>query len=384
MVTVMVLALTACGKDSGKKDNDKETGGPGAKVEDVETIYDAIGLATEYTKGDYKVEVSFDADVEDVKASGSVSMSGKLDGSDMTTGIGVDANVDGTAIKWSASDIITVADDKAYIDIDAIVEAISKVSTDAGSFAIPLPKKDMGISEETQKKAKDFSDGLLKAALGDIEVKKDGNTFTVEVKEAEQYISFMTGTVDYLINNKDAFNEIINSSSSVDVKEYFNTLVEYYRDDIKKLGNKLDTEITDEMIDAMVEQYSSQLDSMTDVGDVDVFEDADLEGLKEQLESIDAAELQKEIDEAGMALKFSITADADKYVVDGNFAMEMDGEKMSMSIKYTFEADSSVSVKAPSDVATITSVYEYVESNPDKLQEILQGMQELMGDLGLE
>ena len=49
------------------------------------------------------------------------------DGSDMTTGIGVDANVDGTAIKWSASDIITVADDKAYIDIDAIVEAISKV-----------------------------------------------------------------------------------------------------------------------------------------------------------------------------------------------------------------------------------------------------------------
>lgn len=368
LAIIMMFALTACGSDSGEKD--EEAGGAGAKVENVKDIYDAFALASEYTKGDYKVEISFSADVDGFEGSGSINASGKIDGNDMTVNVSADVDADGERVKIASSDLLIVKGDKAYIDFDAILE-LAEINGSVGSVAFPLPKVDASAQKDYQKKVQDFSTGLLKAMFDGVSVSQSGNTYTVELKTAEEYLAAVNGMIDYISANKNTINDIYKSSySSVDIQEYLNTLIDFYRDDIKSLVKQMYGEyadqITDEQIDQTIDQMKEQISNQLDLSeiedeleDLDIFEYVDFDELKTAINSVSADELQEAIDEAGLSVKFSVTAEEDRYEVNSTMGMEYEGEKVEMSMKYTFEADSSVSIKAPSNVASLTDVYEF-------------------------
>lgn len=373
MVALMVFSLTACGDNSGDKDDKKA--GTEVKVDDVSDIFSAAELASQYTKGSYKAEIVFDMDVDGTTASGSMNISGKKDGSNATLSLGIVADAMGTPITLNANNIMTVTGDKAYVALDPIMKAVSGVDTEFGSFPIPMPKIDEKAQADAQAKANEVYMGLLKAAFKDVEASKSGNTYTIEVKTAEQYLAVIKGAVNYIADNKDAINEAANSGSAFDVKEYLNTLVEFYRDDLKSAGQLLGMEVTDEMIDS----YAAQIDAMEipDSENVDVFEGVDLDEIKAALDAVSAEDIQDEIDAAGMVLKFSVTAESDKYVFDFNMAMDEESVgKIDISVKYTFETDSSVSISAPSDETTLTGIVEYISENPDLITEISAGLEE--------
>lgn len=374
MVALMVFSLTACGDDSGDKDDKKA--GTEVQVDDVSDIFSAVELASQYTKGNYKAEISFDMDIDGTAASGSLNMSGKKDGNNATVSLGIDVDASGTSVAFSADDILTVSGDKAYIALDPIMKAVSGVDTKFGSFPVPMPEIDEKAQADAQAKASEVSIGLLKASFKDIEVSKSGNTYTIEVKTAEEFLSVLKGAVNYLAENQDAVNEIVNSESAYDVNEYLNTLAEFYRDDLKSAGELIGMEITDEMIDEIVEELAATADLSGTVGDVDLFEGVDFDEIKASLDAVSADDIQEEFEAAGMVLKFSVTAESDKYVVDFNVAMDEETiGKIDITAKYTFETDSSVFVSAPSDETSITGVIEYISENPDLLEEISTGLE---------
>ena len=377
MALVMVLSFTACGKD---KDKDKEVGG--ADVSDVESIADAVGVAGDYTQGKYSMVLDVELEVEGETISGAFTVDGKTDNGDVSTNLGlkIDAAFADVVIDEKLSDFIVVTGDKLYINLDETVDVATGVTTSLGSFAIPIPEVDKDAQSDMQKEALEISKGLFEAAFADVDVEKDGKTFSIKTSDAETITKICIGAVKYVSENQDKINDYYNSNSStVDVQEYLETILDYYREDIKKACEEMGQEITDDMIDSLLDEVDAD-DYMP--GEIDMFEDVDFDELIEEMENTDYEAMQEEIDAIGLVIEFSLTAEADKYEVEVRVSFEEDYVKGNIGYTYTFKVDD-VSVSVPKKVASITDIVKYIKENPDELQDLYDGLMDVLDEWGL-
>lgn len=381
MMLVMVLSFTACGKD---KDEDEDVSG-GADVSDVETIADAVGVVTEYTQGKYSMvlDVNLESESEGETISGAFTVDGKVDNGDVSANLGllIDAGTAGIALDEELKNFFVVTGDKLYINLDETVEVATGVTTSLGSFAMPLPEVDKDVQSDVQKEAQEISQGILEAAFAEVDVEKDGNTFSIKTSDAETFTKICIGAVKYVSENQDKINDYYNSSSStVDIQEYLETILDYYREDIKKACEEMGQEVTDEMIDSLLDDVDVD-DYMP--GEIDMFEDVDFDELIEEMENTDYEAMQEEIDAIGLVFEFSLTAEADKYEVEIRVDFEdEDVLKGDIGVKYTFEVED-VSVATPDKVASIADIVKYIKENPDELQDMYDGLMEVLDEWGL-
>ncbi len=378
MVLVMVLSFTACGKD---KDKDKEAGG--ADVSDVESIADAVGVAGDYTQGKYSMVLDMNLEINEEKIYGAFTVDGKVDDGDVSANLGlkIDTGSLDIALDEQLKNFFVVTGNKLYINLDETVEVATGVTTSLGSFAMPLPEIDKDAQKDMQKEGQEIMQGIIESAFAEVDVEKDGNTFSIKTSDAETFTKLAIGAVKYVSENQDKINDYMNSSTNtVDVKDYLETVLDYYRDDIKKACEEMGQEMTDDMLDSLLEDIDTE-DYMPE--DMDYFENVDFDELLEEMENTDYEEMQQEIDDMGLVVELSLTAEADKYVAEVNIELkEGDTIKCDIGCKYTFEVED-VSVSEPEKVASITDIVKYIKENPDELQDMYDGLMDVLDEWGL-
>lgn len=385
MILTMVLSFTACGKDEKKE----EVSG-GADVSDVENIEDAVTVAGDYTQGKYSLVFDAEIEVEDIVVSGAISLDGKVNNGNASAGVGLkfdaqslDISIDEElSIDEDLGDAFVIVDDMMYIDLDVCVDTMTGVETELGFFAVPMPEYDKDVQKELQDETMELVQGLIEAMLADVDVEKDGSTFSIEIKDAETVLAIAKGAVEYVSENKDKINEYYNSnmnSNTFDVQAYLESVLDYYRDDIKAAGEVMGQEITDDMIDSLLDEI--EYEDM-ETGEIDVFGDVDFDSVLEEIENADVESLQAEMDEKGLVVEFSVTAEADKYEFDCTVSFGNEEGTGSIGISYTFEVED-VSISAPDKVASITDIVEFISENPEEIQNLYNGLMGVLEDWGL-
>lgn len=378
MVLVMVLSFTACKKD---KDDAKEAGG--ADVSDVENIADAIGVAYDYTQGKYSMVFDVDFEMEEEKIYGVFTVDGEVDDGDVSANLGlkIDSGSLDIALDEQLKNFFVVTGDKLYINLDEAFDVATDVDTSFGSFGIPLPEVDKDAQKDMQKEGQEIIQGILESAFAEVEVEKEGNTFSIKTSDAETFTKLAIGAVKYVSENQDKINDYLDSSNdTVDVQEYLETILDYYREDIKKACEEMGQEMTDDMLDSLLEEVDTE-DYMPE--DMDYFENVDFDEILEEMENTDYEEMQQEIDNIGLVVELSLTAESDKYVAELNIELkEEDTFKCNIGCKYTFEVED-VSISEPEKVASITDIVKYIKENPDELQDMYDGLMEVLDEWGL-
>lgn len=374
MMMVMVLSMTACKKDEEKK---QPAGASAEDIEKVEDIFGALDLGSKYVQGYYLSSVVFDVNVDGVATDGSMVVNGKTDGKGSTSGFSIDFE----DVYLTGTNVFVAVDDKAYIDVDALVESLAAVETTFGALEIPLPEMDKKVQEDMQKQGQDLMTGLVKAAFKDLEATKNGDAYVIEVKTAEECIKIVNAALDYISENKDAINDYYNTSAtSVDTKEYLVEFIEFYRDDLIDTGKVIGEDITDESIDDIISEIENM--EMPEVAETDLFADVDFEALKTQLEAVDAEELQGIIDANGIVIKLSVSATTDFYGVEVTFAMDGEAGMANVAVKYEFRVNENVEVPKPSNVTSIANIFETLDEDQELLAEITSGLMKIMSDFG--
>ncbi|MBQ8281565.1 MAG: hypothetical protein IJZ25_04085 [Lachnospiraceae bacterium] len=374
MMMVMVLSMTACKKEEEKK---QPAGASAEDIEKVEDIFGALDLGSKYVQGYYLSSVVFDVNVDGIAADGSMVVNGKTDGKGSTSGFSIDFE----DVYLTGTNVMIAVDDKAYIDVDSLVECLAAVETTFGALEIPLPEMDKKVQEDMQKQGQELMTGLVKAAFKDIEAVKNGDAYVIEVKTAEECIKIVNAALDYISENKDAINDYYNTSAtSVDTKAYLVEFVEFYRDDLIDTGKIIGEDITNESIDDIIAEIENV--EIPEVTETDFLADVDFEALKTQLEAVDAEELQGIIDANGIVLKLSVTATTDFYGVEVTFAMDGDAGKADVAVKYEFRVNDSVEVTKPSNVTSIAKICETLDEDQELMAEISSGLMKTLSDFG--
>ncbi|MGN0165760.1 MAG: hypothetical protein ACI39R_06220 [Lachnospiraceae bacterium] len=372
LVMVMLFTMTACGKD--KKE---ETAGASAEeIENVKDIYDAVQLAESYKKGYYLVDIAYDVNTGRTAEEGELTLNGKTDGKNVNVGFSISVE----DIYLSATNLFSVVDDKAYFSLDSFWKCMVDVETSFGSLPFPMPEIDEKAQADMQAQFKELCYGLLKAAFSGVEAVKEGDTYVIELKTAEEYTAVAKAVVDYLIENQDEINACFNSGSLFDLKEYLVDVVEYYREDLKKSGQIMGSEVSDDVIDFYIETIRNM--ELQKSENIDIMEQYDLEALKAEIEATDLEEFQADIDANNLACRLSVKATTDFYSIE--LCYSADGEEvgsLNVTAKYEFRVDADAEVKAPLKETTLAEMTEILKEDKELFNKIYSGLAEKITEL---
>ncbi len=377
---VLAFGMIGCGKDGGSSDSDKESKKKDGAVDTskVESIYDAYDLMANYTKGSFSISADVSGVNSEQNAKITFSGSGKTDGKNGSIDkLSVDVNADETKMSIELKDFFTVADGRAYINLDAIVKEFADTDSAFGSYGLLLPDMDVNAMKDKYLK---LGKGAFEAFLSGAEVSGKDGDFTAAFKDAEGYKKSITALFDWMDKNKDEIEKLAKeSASSVDVKDYLNKLVDDIDDDLIAAaeeigyGQMVNAETIEQIKKNIEEQYADiDIDEQLDVN---LFENFDEAKKKiDEMSDEDWAKLFEGIDKSDFALKLKIDDDSFEISVNGEFANnEGTSVKADITCKFTVE---DVSIKAPSNASKLVDIAKYVKENPDVLTKISAGFTE--------
>ncbi|MGN0165758.1 MAG: hypothetical protein ACI39R_06210 [Lachnospiraceae bacterium] len=380
--SALIFSMTACGKDN-EEDKSKEAGTKTESNDNKEDsdkdelsaadIYEAMEKGFALNKGTYDCEIVVEGGLTDSEGNVTIGINGTVDGTAGTMGMKLGMDVEGVALTFDFSDLLTYVDGKAYISIDSLVKAVSDVDTTAGSYGFPLPE----VADVDSDKMMGFTMEMMKALFTNAEAEQDGDTFTITLETAEDYEKGVTALVNYLDENQDEIEAAMKDSmNSVDVQQYLKDLIEYASDDVISVFELLGSPITQADIDEIVDS----IDEMEiDDAQVEIFED--LEDVVEEINGMTSEDWEKAMD-GEMVTSLSVTLNKDGFKLDFSLEAVKGEESVSASCTYNFTIDDSVSVKAPEDATTLTAIVQYVMDNPQIIQEIGEAINELADKLG--
>ena len=369
----MLLSMTACGSE---KDSKKKAGVDASKVE---SIYDALKLADDYTTGNYTTEIDMTIEEAGQEVGINATVSGKKDGANGTADAGITVNFDGTKISFDFDDIFTVADGRLYIDADNAIESVTgNDDTEFGSYGLLLPEVDEDKQEEIRTDVMELYIDMLEASLEGVDVEEDDGTFTVKVEEVDEFKSVVDNFVNYLDENKedvaDTMNGMLNGiAENVDYEQYINDLFDDISEDLISAVGVLGGELTE---DNLEEVKQEAIDSINVT--VDEFDVSEIETLVSEYADLNEDEFEAGFEELDKhSFELEVTATEDKYVISGSFDIEGNGTVIKGTISYTFEVDD-VNVEAPDNAKTLTEMAEWGKENTDILDEVVADFQNSM------
>ena len=388
MSASLIFSMTACSKDKDEDEKDKETvsseseegedkdkedgkDDEGDKKDDeggssAADIYEALAKASEYDKGTYAWDMSASADVDGEAVDMSLAMDGVIDGTNMTMGLVLEMENAGETLSLDADDLITVVDGMAYINLDAALKAMSGVDTEMGCYGLPLPEVEATDTTEMT----GYMEGALKALFTKVEAEQDGDTFTVKLETAEEYVEGIKALVAYLDENKDDINAAVKASADgIDYKAYLIELVEYASEDIMGVCELMGSPITQDEIDALIDSINEG--EITE-SDIDLFENFD--EVVTQVEELTVEDMEEFLEEADLVTELSVTAGDDFSVEFSLIGEKDDADVISVEMSYVITSDDSVSVEAPENETTLTDALQYFVDNPDVMQEVVDGV----------
>ncbi len=366
LAMMLIVSMTACSKD-----DDKKTNGKSEEKKDL-TLSEAIAEA-EYTKGSYKMDMSIDMDIDGEESSMAIKANGDVDGENQKAGMSFELKDSENDMSFDFGQFMVVADGKMYLDIDTLISNLWDVDTEFGAYGIPMPEAE--VSKDLQKKATELLTGLIDAATKDLEVKAEDGVYTIEITDPETLIKVAQNVVTYIDENKDDIESLVEESTkSVDVKEYMNTLFDYISEDLidaaELLGFELSEDDLEEVKDAIDEMEISETE-------INLFE-----GWDEVVESInDASAEDFDGDELKLTMVFTVTDE--KFGYDIDFTMTKGEESMEMAMNYEFTVDEDMSIKAPENATTLTGMVEYIMDNQDVLMDLADAVNAWAEDLGV-
>lgn len=386
MSASLIFSMTACSKDKDEDEKDKETvsseseegedkedgkEGEGDKKDDeggssAADIYEALAKASEYDKGTYEWDMSASADVDGESVDMSLAMDGVIDGTNMTMGLVFDMENAGETLSLDADELIIVVDGMAYINLDAALKAISDVDTEMGCYGLPLPEVEAADATEMT----GYMEGALKALFTKVEAEQDGDTFTVKLETAEEYVEGIKALVAYLDENKDDINAAVKASADgIDYKAYLIELVEYASEDIMGVCELMGSPITQDEIDALIDSINEG--EITE-SDVDLFENFD--EVVTQVEELTVEDMEEFLETTDLVTELSVTA-GDDFSYEFSLVGEKDNaDVISVEMSYVITSDDSASVEAPENETTLTDALQYFVDNPDVMQDVVDGV----------
>lgn len=367
LAMMLIVSMTACSKD-----DDKKTSGKSEEKKDL-TLSEALAEA-EYTKGSYTMDMSMVMDESGEETSMSLKTNGDIDGTNQTMGMSMELKDSVTDMSFDFGEFMAVADGKMYLDIDTLVSSLWDVETEFGAYGIPMPEAE--VSEELQNKATEIMTGLVEAATKDVEVEAKDGVYTVEVTDAEGFLTVLKNVVAYIDENKDDIEGLVkDSSGTFDVKEYLNTLVDYVSEDLIDAAELLGMELSEDDIDMVKEAIEDMEIAETEVN---LFEGWD--EVVEEIENTEAEDFEGE----EISLTIEVTVTDDKLAYEISLAASDDETEVEIALSYEFIVDEDMSVKAPENATTLTAMVEYIMDNQDVLLELADAVNAWAEDMGIE
>ena len=371
MAGTLAFSMIGCGSSKDKSSKKKKV-----DVSKVSSMGEAVEKIGDYTKGNY--EYSFKLNSESSDGGGTLEFSGdgKLDGKNFTVDtISFKAKTDDANQKIEFSDLLTLVDGRAYINLDSIIKEFSDVDTEFGAYGLLLPD-----TEKSDKFKKDFfslCQGAVDAFIEGAEVKgnKDAS-FTAVIDDSEGYKKAFDSLFDWIDDNQDNISSTLQSLTDVvDVKDY-----------VKKLFDDIDEDLIDaaEVLgfdqyvnETVIEGAKSKIDESLEEID---FEEPDFSDLFKGFDKAKADIQSKTVEDwdkmlMGMDKKdieVSVTMEEEKYEVSFSAEFEGDGAKITAEGKFTLNLDD-VSIKAPKNKSSLKEIAEYAKENPQVLQDVSAG-----------
>lgn len=392
---MMMLSLVACGKsdDSDEKDSEKDnkpavedtnsddednnSDDEGTNGGDVKDIFEALSSMNNYKKGSFKINLEAVVKADDVDMTMGLKGNGDINGNEETLGLALTlkgkADDQNMNINLDLKDLLTITKDAYYVNLDSVVNSVTGVSTKFGNFKLPAVDVDENVQKELQAETEKLSVDFFKALLKDVEVKQDGNTFSVEVTDAEVMKKMVVNTLTFVKDNKEKINKISQSSAkSFDIAKYAEKVVEAYKDDLKGLG------ATDDDIKKVLDSVKETASETTEIGDM--FEGVDFD---EAIKSVNDADME-EFKKANPSVKLSVTVDKDAFKIAVEFSMKEEG-KGDVKISYDIALDvKDVTISAPSNVAKITDIMTSITSDAELLTNLQSGLMKTFQDWGID
>ncbi len=379
MLLCLVLAfslLTACGDD----DDDDSKGAKKNKVEEVDSVSDAIEEITK-NDGTGTAVITMNCDVEGYgKINYEINCAS--DGKNMAMGLKMSVkSTNGEAITNGLSEVsvdipelIIIKNNSLFINLGDIVKVADKYTDGQISqvvdtkkitwFEIPLPD-DLDLaafktdSADAQKACLDLINDIIKC--GEEDGKKAKFTKVEQLAAVMNVVAdFTEKTLPGLVGKIDSAAGI-EAIGKIDYNKYATKLIDFYYNDAVKVVEAMGGD------KRMVDQYVDMIKET----DLQQYVDAYVEEAKEMLEDETAQlgdeefkELAEQIREAAEEVKadtdsegkFEMTVSADTkgsaYVVAAEAKVEAEGQKVSFDIEVSYDV-SEPKISAPKNTCTI-------------------------------
>ena len=367
----MAFTMIGCGSSKDKKSDKAKK----VDISKVASMGEAVEKIGDYTKGNYDFEMKLNTESSDGGGKIAIGGNGQLDGSNFSVdGVNFEVKSNDETMKLEFSDLLTVADGRAYINLDSFVKEFSGVDTEFGAYGLLLPD-----TEKSDKFKKDFfsmCQGAVDAFIEGAEVKgsKDAS-FTAVIDDAEGYKKSFDSLADWIDENQDTIISVLESGTKVvEPKKYIKDLFEDIDEDLVDAAEVLgfDRYLNEDTINKVKENIDKELDEL-DVEEADfsdMFEGFDKEKIKKQtveqwnknLEGLDKKDIE-----------ISVKMEEDKYEVSFSAEFEGQGTKIEAEGRFTLKLDS-VSIKAPKNKSSLKEIAEYAKENPQVLKDVTAGM----------
>ena len=367
----MAFTMIGCGSSKDKKSDKAKK----VDISKVASMGEAVEKIGDYTKGNYDFEMKLNTESSDGGGKIAIAGNGQLDGSNFSVdGVNFEVKSNDETMKLEFSDLLTVADGRAYINLDSFVKEFSGVDTEFGAYGLLLPD-----TEKSDKFKKDFfsmCQGAVDAFIEGAEVKgsKDAS-FTAVIDDAEGYKKSFDSLADWIDENQDTIISVLESGTKVvEPKKYIKDLFEDIDEDLVDAAEVLglDKYLNEDTINKVKENIDKELDEL-DVEEADfsdMFEGFDKEKIKKQtveqwnknLEGLDKKDIE-----------ISVKMEEDKYEVSFSAEFEGQGTKIEAEGRFTLKLDS-VSIKAPKNKSSLKEIAEYAKENPQVLKDVTAGM----------
>lgn len=331
LAMVMVVAMaTGCSKKGASKTNTDASGN---------SVTSTVSL--KYEGEERKADLTLVSKA--VGKNASISVSGSVD-------------IEGTTVNAKADDLFVVANDKFYVNVKAVLNAIANVEDAAESVnAIKeLITEDYiymdmsGISEAIQeadvKTSTEMIDALM-AAYKDVSTGTDDKV-VIKVTNAEEAKAFTDATAKFLKDNADKIADyFVASYNKVDIEKLMNSVVDAVVDSMMAAYKEMGMEVTDEQ----KQQAKDMILSQIDMSELEVSKEDIVKAVKEMADSM---EVDEDADFDGTELNVTIEKTANGYKV----SVKANDADNSLEIAAEMDTASSVSISAPSKAQNVNDI----------------------------
>ena len=403
LILALVASACGCGKDSKTKKNKAK------KVSvSVKSLEDAVEAVPKYDEGSYKLSLKINVN-DYIKAD--LEAAGKKKGAaatldsyrdsfdiDIASLLSVAGNfglseksldVDKISLKSSLSDILTISDKKAYINLDSLIGDTLKMKTGFGYYSLPLPlPDDDDFTSYSEKCFKLLSKAVAALTKDSAAEAKDGS-FTVNFESMDELKSGVKALLTFVKDNSEDIADLaVSGKNLTNFSEYPKTLRNALIKDLEELGDYLKENYNIDTEKAVGRLKFLDSDNVTEIiEDTDAAGFAEIikNGVTDILDKFDSIqdnywdmiyEKYKQINP-----EITVKAASDEYKVGVKINTVYEKFDIGFDFEYSFTPEE-VEISAPKKVSTMTDIAKEAESHKDDLMDKYKKLLPLLSGSG--